>query len=1116
MGLFVATFAAEALRPFDLPASDATETLRHFARQAGREVVYPAEEVRGYTTNAVRGQLSVTEALKILLAGTGLEAQLDRATGAIAVRRESPRKKTTEEALAPKPPTAEASKAGSTAGSDAEVVELSPFFIAEDSDTGWIANETLAGSRLRTEFRDVPNQIETLTRDFMTDFGLATLDDALIYTANVENNSEFISQNPGDQVTFPNNSGRVRGIGLGTLTRNFFKTAVPTDNFNIERATIASGPNAILFGLGSPAGILDATPARALNRRHYGIEVRYDSEQSKYGKFDANVPVVPKKVQLRIMGMSKNSHTEKKPNFDRNDRLYGTLTVKPLAGTTVILQGERSTRSWNAASRLAPVDFITPWYLADQVPGSGYTSPRPVYDNSSLAGIGNNRIFAQAGDAPVLIQGGAVGVRNWRNSVTVRSPASLPGVEPTFDAGAIYTLLDATLFPLDVNLMGTSRVNQMYGNLKTVLLEQKITRALFLELAYHHENSSNFLLASGGQVNGNNYPLYVDANKFVPGTAEPNPYLGKFYFQGATADRLQYFQNDAWRATLSYEIAPGREWRQFDRARPWLGRHRFAALYAGTRDQSLDQSGFIRRILDDPVIPGLTLRPKTFQNWATHSTRIPQVRHYFLDPYEPTAPAGPFFGDWTMMDANGQPYTYYKFDTPLRSADGKRLSAQSPAGGGLNRTTALMLAWQGFFLPDPQGRERLVTTYGYRRDTSRGAVLDAASLKQDFSGLYPGLWETSFGPYGPAQTGINRNLGVVGRPFPWLSLSYNQSTTFDLNVGRFDPFGNPLRGAGGDGHDYGVRLDLWSNRLSVKVNKYRTILGPQRASNQINSYTSQFASVENRVLELDPAVARLNVADGTRRGFPTMGVGAYNISSHAESSGYEAELNFSPTENWNIRLNGAKSEAVESGIGRDWFDWLQQRLPVWQSVVAKNGEVDANGRPVTWATAPYNASVPNGQTLEQYYQNTVVGQALAFIAAVDGRANPFVRGARGNAIVNRRFSTGWLKGFNVGGALRWRAAPIIGYGVKTSAGGITVLDLDRVYKGRAERFFDLNLGYRNQLKVLGRFQYRVQLNIRNLLNEHDPIPAGALTTGALYRIATIDARATTFTLGVDF
>ncbi|MGH7957489.1 MAG: hypothetical protein ACREH8_10815 [Opitutaceae bacterium] len=44
---------------------------------------------------------------------------------------------------------------------------------------------------------------------------------------------------------------RVRGIGGGTNSRNFFQVRNPTDNSNLDRAPIASGPNAILFGVGS-------------------------------------------------------------------------------------------------------------------------------------------------------------------------------------------------------------------------------------------------------------------------------------------------------------------------------------------------------------------------------------------------------------------------------------------------------------------------------------------------------------------------------------------------------------------------------------------------------------------------------------------------------------------------------------------------------------------------------------------------------------------------------------------------------------------------------------------------------------------------------------------------
>ncbi|MBI5769134.1 MAG: hypothetical protein HZA93_15175 [Verrucomicrobia bacterium] len=995
-------------------------------------------------------------------------------------------------------------------------VELSPFVISSSSETGWVATETLAGSRLRTDFKDVPNQLETLTKEFMDDLGVSNLDQALIYTANTENWNDYMPATPGNQFSSPGQGGRVRGIGSGTLSRNFFQVRNPSDNFNVERATVASGPNAILFGLGSPAGILDTAPARAALRNKYGFTLQYDSEESRRATFDANVVVLPDKLAVRAMGMTKREFTRKRPNLDRDDRLYGALTFKPFKGTTLILQGEKDHRNWNRAGRIAPTEYVTPWLFANTVRNTIYATPKPVYNNSSLAGIGTNPIFAQAADAPLVIQGGSVPIMNWRNSVITRNPSSLPGVDPTFDASVDRSILDSKIFPFDVNIVGDSRTNLMGGYTKTAIFEQKLARNLFLELAYNREDSYEHNAYAGGQAGSSNYILRVDANQFLPGTTTANPNVGKFYVEGNSGTRLNFQTRDDWRATLSYELDLARELRDRGRWANWLGRHRWSALYTAGKSEIRDQQNFERRILDDPVITGVTLRAKTFQGWAAHSTRIPNFRHYFNDPHEATLAAHSMMGDVTLTDSNGRPFTLYSFESGLRAADGKRLAASQVASGSLNQSNAAILAWQGFFLPDRAKHDRLVLTYGYRKDSGKAATLDAASTTVDFSGLFPVLWDAKFGNYGPAQTGLNRNVGAVLRPFRWLSVFYNRSTTFDLNIGRYDPFGNEIPGAGGKGRDYGVRLDLWSDKITLRLNRYENTIGPQRASNQINQLRDPFFDVENRVLQLDPAIKTINITDGNKRGYRVAGRPNYFIMSDAASDGYELEINLTPVRNWNIRLNGAKSEAVESNIGKPWFAWGAQRLPVWQSVVAKNGELDASGRPVTWTTAPYNASQPTGQTLAQYYQANVVGRSYAFIAAADGRSTDTARNARANFITNYSFTGERLKGFNLGGAARWRAKPTIGYGTAVTSSGTVILDLDRAFKGQEEFYVDAILGYRGKLKAFGGLNYRLQLNVRNVLDEHKPIPVQTWTTGEVVKLATVEPRVFVCTFAVNF
>ena len=80
--------AADAdTKSFFLPAGSAAQTLKQFAEQSGRGVVFVTEVVKDVRTNAVQGELAPAAALRQLLAGTALVAEEDVKTGAFAVRK---------------------------------------------------------------------------------------------------------------------------------------------------------------------------------------------------------------------------------------------------------------------------------------------------------------------------------------------------------------------------------------------------------------------------------------------------------------------------------------------------------------------------------------------------------------------------------------------------------------------------------------------------------------------------------------------------------------------------------------------------------------------------------------------------------------------------------------------------------------------------------------------------------------------------------------------------------------------------------------------------------------------------------------------------------------------
>ena len=79
--------AAESTRAFDIPAGAAENTLRQFAAQSGREVLFSTEAARGVRTNAVKGNLIVQVAARQMLSGTPLHLIEDDNHGVLRIAR---------------------------------------------------------------------------------------------------------------------------------------------------------------------------------------------------------------------------------------------------------------------------------------------------------------------------------------------------------------------------------------------------------------------------------------------------------------------------------------------------------------------------------------------------------------------------------------------------------------------------------------------------------------------------------------------------------------------------------------------------------------------------------------------------------------------------------------------------------------------------------------------------------------------------------------------------------------------------------------------------------------------------------------------------------------------
>jgi len=109
LGLLVtsAGFAAEAKKPFDIPAGAALPALKQFAAQSGEQLLYSAEAVQGVTTHAIKGTFTPREALDRMTSGTKLTVVADRKNGALSLVRAADPKgpRVAQEATTPKNPS---------------------------------------------------------------------------------------------------------------------------------------------------------------------------------------------------------------------------------------------------------------------------------------------------------------------------------------------------------------------------------------------------------------------------------------------------------------------------------------------------------------------------------------------------------------------------------------------------------------------------------------------------------------------------------------------------------------------------------------------------------------------------------------------------------------------------------------------------------------------------------------------------------------------------------------------------------------------------------------------------------------------------------------------------
>lgn len=286
--------------------------------------------------------------------------------------------------------TASTAPQPATPASEDEPIVLSPFEVSSSQDRGYAATQTLAGTRIRTDLKDVGSAISVITKEFMQDVGATDNGTLLQYTTNAEvagTRGTFLGQGNATTVEetgnlrAPAGAQRLRGLAAADNTRDFFVTDIPWDGYNVDRIDINRGANSFLFGLGSPAGIINASIRNAEFRNLGELQFRAGSYGNARTSLDVNQELLPNVLAIRLDGLWNNKKFEQKQAYENDKRVSVAVRFEPQLftrrdfHTSIKVKFENGDIKANRPRSLPPYDSVTAWF-------------RPVNTTSLEGGMG--------------------------------------------------------------------------------------------------------------------------------------------------------------------------------------------------------------------------------------------------------------------------------------------------------------------------------------------------------------------------------------------------------------------------------------------------------------------------------------------------------------------------------------------------------------------------------------------------------------------------------------------------------------------------------------------------------------------------------------------------------
>jgi outer membrane receptor protein involved in Fe transport len=1047
---------------------------------------------------------------------------------------------------------------GSSAASEPGVVQLSAFTVNAEKDNGYRATNTLSGTRINTSLRDIATSIQAITPEFLEDTGITSDTELLQYTTGTEvaggaggnfyaetvGTAAFVSSD--DNRRAESTPTRIRGLTSASTSRNLFPSLIPFDSYNLSRVEINRGANSVLFGLGSPAGIINYSVTDPAWRNLNKVEMRGDEYGSFRSVLDLNRVVVKDKLAVRLIGLNDETKYKQDPAFKDDRRYFAAITYRPFRSTAVTASYERGWIDSTLPRQDPPRDYFTHF---------SSTGGRTIANNTDYRDVppGSSFIQFDSGAGGRLMEFGSPGASaasramfQWPDNVFNRGIINPAAVNPArrtdfrhrqlamqnarefiaaaygnprgLDAYQLF-LVDPTVFDFfNSNIDGLASYQWSDLEAINVSLRQEFWRGKAgLEFGYDRQRYDSGYVDALDGIRGNALMIDVSQGDFAyatPGNpasglaANPNylrPFIGS---RGSFRDRGN--ENETVRATgyVKHDFT--------ERSKHWLARL--------LGQQTLTAVGFEYEV-DRRAFSGNTafldyddMRALGVSDAQSRASANSLGALIYLGPS--------MAGRSTVTNVGLTGYKgelVYPGSLPLNyihSPSGEirtgnvrvhhvdnepfdRLATSISLDRDTLKTVAAVLQshwWDG----------ALVTTYGVRRDQVKqyGVGSGAFATRTDFTRVFnPGAL-AGVAPANVAEkdtltySGVLRVNRLLGKRMPRgmeLDLHYGWSENYQGLSGVRSVDGGFFDAPVGETRELGFSMNLLNDKLFFRANWFET---------------SQQNLVDASVTESIETIT-FQVPDS-----PSGGIYGLNTAAELAAAGFQMPPGV--IEAFGITIGPPNADGYQnyarSFAGRDVKEAVSKGFE-WEATynVTNNWRIAVNvakieavesGKGRNWADTvewvqqnwfgkPAVRALRVGvggvlDTVGGWEQRAITGFRNA--QETDGASNPNIRKWRANLVTNYTFPTASrLKGFGVGGGVRFQDKIFLGYLGKQNPAdpnGSLIADPSKPILGPTETDYDFWISYRRRLWD-DKVALKLQLNVRNVFASDDMIPIQA-------------------------